>query len=721
MTDVVGSASFELRATREKMKQDLKAAETDLKGFTSKAESDIGGSSGRIGGSIGRMAGLATTAITGLVTVLGLAAAAALNLGVAGQKMADDIANSAARINVSTTALQEWRFVATKSGEDAKAADQALAGFAKRLGDASSGLSGDSIKVFEALGFTQQDLRQFTDVEAALDAVIDRIDELGSASDKTAVIERLGLSPLSAALRGGADDVAALRDEARALGIVMDEDMIQRASKAQGEFDTLSQVIDVNLKSAFIDLAPAINAAIGLVARLARALSDAMDSFRDLESKNDRGLAQRSDNLQRRVSSARNMARRQPGGRLTAVQQGWVDELAEVNNEIGQRARDRIASRQSSPQAGGGRELLTERDTGTRSPRRTAERTARVVDLAAIRAELELRNAVDLARASGDDAAIRAAEEKLDLARLTAAFERAGYEDAEFRAATQVAAMNQALARAEEKEATDKRALEIAEEEVEARERAAELLDMQLSDQIELARLSGDEGLLKSLLREEEIRRRIVDLMRLTPGLTEDAARSQATATTDDRDAANRVGKMREEFRSAFTDGIRAAIDGDLGSFFESLADRFTDRMLDNLADDLFDLLSSAMKGTGGQGGGFLSAVGSFFASTFGGGRAAGGPMTGGSWYRVGEHGPENIVMPRDGFAIPNGAMAGAGQDRAQRIVVEVGVNDDRFNASMREVASPIATQAGRAAFTGARQQVPADQARVSRFSLAGR
>src|SRR5690606_31705674 len=94
------------------------------------------------------------------------------------------------------------------------------------------------------------------------------------------------------------------------------------------------------------------------------------------------------------------------------------------------------------------------------APRRVAERADRTRDQARIREELELRNQLDLARAKGDKASIRAAEEKLDIARLTAAFERAGYEDAEFRATAQVAAMNEALAKNEQIAAWEKQSIE---------------------------------------------------------------------------------------------------------------------------------------------------------------------------------------------------------------------------------------------------------------------
>lgn len=290
MSDVVGSAEFELRATREKMKDDLRQAERDLKGFTDKAERDTNEGARSIGEGIGRMARGAVVALTALVSLLGLAAAGALNLGIQGMRMADQISDTARRIGIGTNALQEWRFVASRAGEDAKAADRALESFATKLAQATAGVSKEASRAFGLIGLGQDDLRRFRSTEDALDAVVDKIGDLKREADRVAVAEALGLGPLADALRDGSDEVARLRDEARELGIVMDAEMIRRASQAQEQFDTLAQVIDIHLKGAFIDLAPAILKAIELVAQLAADLSDAMDQWRALDARTGRGL-----------------------------------------------------------------------------------------------------------------------------------------------------------------------------------------------------------------------------------------------------------------------------------------------------------------------------------------------------------------------------------------------------------------------------------------------
>lgn len=212
------------------------------------------------------------------------------DMGRAAMQAAGEIADTATRIGVSTDALQEWRYVAVKSGEDAKAADQALSSFAEKLALAGSQLNKQAVKDFGALGFSPEQLKSFKSTEEALDAVIDRISDLKSESDRAAIADRLGLGPLVVAVRNGADEIASLRDEARLLGAVMDADVVKRGAEAQQQFETLSRVIDVQLKTAFIDLAPAIIKAIELVAKLAQDLNAALDQWRRLDERTGRGL-----------------------------------------------------------------------------------------------------------------------------------------------------------------------------------------------------------------------------------------------------------------------------------------------------------------------------------------------------------------------------------------------------------------------------------------------
>src|SRR5690606_11054834 len=208
MTDspVIGSAAFELRARRDQLKKDLAEAERDLKQFVNNAEGEANRGSAGIGRAT-KAIGIAVAALTAVFTA---AITGAFAVGRASLQMAEDLSNSARRIGISTTTLQEWQYVARKTGEEANAVGGALEAFANRLAGAASKLSKEDVRLFRSIGLEPEDLQAFRSTEEALDNVIDRIGSLKSEADRAAIAEKLGLGPLATALREGADEVARL-------------------------------------------------------------------------------------------------------------------------------------------------------------------------------------------------------------------------------------------------------------------------------------------------------------------------------------------------------------------------------------------------------------------------------------------------------------------------------------------------------------------------------
>lgn len=275
--NVVGSAEFELRATRQKLGQDIKAAERDLDVFVDRAEKKANTSTGNIGSGIEKMTRAATAGVLALTAVLAAAATFAFQAGQASLKMADDMANSARRIGIGTTALQEWRYVARKTGEDAAAVDADLEKFATKFAQAQAGISKEAAKPFARLLFDQSDLRQMKDADEALEKVMDRIGALKNPNDRQAIAEQLGLNSLATAAREGGEEVARLRDEAAALGFVMDAEVIQKGADAQGQLEDLSQVIGIQMAEAFINLSDEVLNFTSQIADAINALSDFID------------------------------------------------------------------------------------------------------------------------------------------------------------------------------------------------------------------------------------------------------------------------------------------------------------------------------------------------------------------------------------------------------------------------------------------------------------
>lgn len=286
------------------------------------------------------------------------------------------------------------------------------------------------------------------------------------------------------------------------------------------------------------------------------------------------------------------------------------------------------------------------------------------------RMALDLERQILEARAAGDDAGVKAAEERLRLLELARQFEAAGASDAMAEAQNFLALENAAAEMTERREKAEMAVFQAVDmvagafEGLAANEaRAVDASIERLRYAAEIARLEGDPDRMKAAERELWIRERTNELLERKLELTAADAEARAAREFEAYDSADVKGRMREDFRSAFRDGIRAAIDGDVGDMFSSLADRFTDRMLDNLADDLFNLLAQAAGsfklGGGGGGGGLLGTALGFVGGLFGF-REKGGPVSAGRPYIVGEKRPEVFVPNVSGRIMPSVEQAAA-------------------------------------------------------------
>lgn len=131
---------------------------------------------------------------------------------------------------------------------------------------------------------------------------------------------------------------------------------------------------------------------------------------------------------------------------------------------------------------------------------------------------------------------------------------------------------------------------------------------------------------------------------------------------------------LRDTFRRTFSDGIKAALDGDLKGFFrnwfESAGSRALESILNTASDALFDLLSGVLGGGNGGLGGLLTSV----ATSLIGGRAGGGPVMANTPYIVGEKRAELFVPSTAGRIAPKL------DERERRPVNDRGTGTIQFN-----------------------------------------
>jgi len=181
----------------------------------------------------------------------------------------------------------------------------------------------------------------------------------------------------------------------------------------------------------------------------------------------------------------------------------------------------------------------------------TAGGSSNADQIARAREALAIEEDIARARASGNESAINAAEERQRLAQLTQQYEAAGYADANARAIEHLSLLNAAEALVEDRAKAEKEVdliLAGRERQMERDAEYAQLLNDQQMDRLgferELAGLVGAAGALGAAERRMFIEERTNEILRLRLAMTEDEARAKAGGEFDQLRAADIVGGL---------------------------------------------------------------------------------------------------------------------------------------------------------------------------------
>lgn len=152
-----------------------------------------------------------------------------------------DVANAA---DISTGALQELRFAATQNGASVEILDDALTKLNKNLGEFRTSGAGPAAEALKYLGLAQDvTANKFANSDEAFTAVLRKISEVPVAADRAALAADLfGKSAgpkMAEMLAAGEEGIRAAREEARRLGIVLTDEMIQKADDADDQLNAL--------------------------------------------------------------------------------------------------------------------------------------------------------------------------------------------------------------------------------------------------------------------------------------------------------------------------------------------------------------------------------------------------------------------------------------------------------------------------------------------------
>jgi uncharacterized membrane protein YgcG len=234
---------------------------------------------GVFGSAIEKLGPAGLAAAAGIVVM-----ATAFEQAMKSMEWAEDLKKASETIGVSVEKLQGFDFAAKESGIGIEAFRSALQAGNVALGAFQSGVGDAKLKkAFEGLGFTREQARTFNDVGDLLPVLADKISHLGSTAEQVKLAQAFGLEALLPLLREGSAGFEELQAQADKYGVVLDESVIKRTAAAREEMNKAHEVIDGQLRKAFIDLAPDIALATNRLAEFIGVMVQALQKFHEWE------------------------------------------------------------------------------------------------------------------------------------------------------------------------------------------------------------------------------------------------------------------------------------------------------------------------------------------------------------------------------------------------------------------------------------------------------
>lgn len=219
----------------------------------------------------------------GLVGAATIAAAAALGgFTIAAVESADEIAKTADGIGITTDALQEYRFAAQLAGVETAQIDGAFQTFGKRLGELKVG-TGTLTTFLDKYDTTlKETIRTSSDTGEALDVILEAMagieDQAERAAFASANFGRTAGIRMVNLVKGGTEALDAMRQEARDLGLVLDEELLRGAENANDALTRTRGIVGVNFQKVLLSLAP-------IIERIGLAFGQAAPAIADLAEK----------------------------------------------------------------------------------------------------------------------------------------------------------------------------------------------------------------------------------------------------------------------------------------------------------------------------------------------------------------------------------------------------------------------------------------------------
>ncbi|MCV6576266.1 MAG: phage tail tape measure protein [Cohaesibacter sp.] len=235
-------------------------------------------SAGKFNLQMKKSASVAAQFATRIASLGGLSIAGGLaGIAAAAQQAAASIGEMAAeakRAGVSFEAFQELQYATQKSGVSVDALTDGLKEMQLRADEFIETGKGSAADAFARLGFDAAQLAEgLKKPDRLFETIIARLQHLDKAAQIRVADEIFGGTggeQFVQLLDRGVEGLRQARQEARDLGLVLSQDISDKAAEINQKFSTLTSIVGTNLK--------------GAVVEVAALLSDLIDDFRDVQS-----------------------------------------------------------------------------------------------------------------------------------------------------------------------------------------------------------------------------------------------------------------------------------------------------------------------------------------------------------------------------------------------------------------------------------------------------
>lgn len=250
----------------------LRVKDGEFSPVLKKATSVVEGFSGATLGAMGALAAgiaAAAAAATAAVTAMAVEVAHAVHSQI---EQVSEIVDASNRLGIGTEALIGFQHASIQAGGSAEAMNGALETMSKNVALAAAGL-GKARKSIAALGIDAVEFNKLP-LDEKLLQLADALDKIENPADKVRhAMAIFGDPKIINALEGGRAGVKKMMDEAKKLGLTLEDSLAANIEKSGDALATMGQAIDGAARQLTAVLAPAVTA-------VANGIADALTGIR---------------------------------------------------------------------------------------------------------------------------------------------------------------------------------------------------------------------------------------------------------------------------------------------------------------------------------------------------------------------------------------------------------------------------------------------------------